>query len=560
MPQDALHIRQIVKELRPLLVGGKINRVAQADKEELTLYIYTEKRVVKLLLSTNASFARVCLTDVARKPLPVAPNFCMLLRKHLLGGEILDVRQVGFERIIEIDFFCQADFFAGKRTLVCELMGKYSNLILVEEGKILGALKTTSLEVGTRVLFPGALYAYPKAQDKLSPFDKEGVKQAALRHFALREKSIESVADFLFEKVVGIAPATAREMANAYRGEEIEEFVFEFCNRDFTGGYLRYDKEKAVDFFAFPVSGGVPYPSLIEAEDAYFSGRQNKKELEGKRTRLQALLRAYEKKQRKHLQEILEKLIEAQGAEDNRKKGELLTANLYRLSRGAHEIEVDDYYTGERVKIALDATLPPAKNAQRYYKLYNKQKRAQEILSPRKEEIEGVLAYLDSVAFSLAVAEEYETLVEIERELEELSPSKQTGKNNKKGKQETLSLPRTYLIDGFTVKAGKNNLQNDRLYKECGGEDIWLHAQKYHSAHVYILTASKQPTEKVLLAAAEICARYSEAKGGEKIPVDYCEKKKVKKAPHAKAGRVYYNDYQTLVVTPDGHAESEVSP
>ena len=270
-----------------------------------------------------------------------------------------------------------------------------------------------------------------------------------------------------------------------------------------------------------------------------------------------AALRALEKKQRKHLQETIEKLLEAQAAEENQKKGELLTANLYRIERGMAEVEVDDYYDGGRMKIALDTTLPPAKNAQKYYKLYAKQKRAREILLPRKEETEEAIEYLDSVAFSLSRAETAEDLADVERELEPFSPSKK--QSSKKGKkQEELSLPRTFIVDGFTVKAGKNNLQNDRLLREADGEDIWLHTQKYHSSHVLLFTRGKKPQDETIEKAAEICAYYSQGKDGDKIPVDYCQRKKVKKPPQAKAGKVIYSDYQTMLVTPRPHKEEEV--
>ncbi|MBQ8427640.1 MAG: NFACT family protein, partial [Clostridia bacterium] len=513
----------------------------------------------KLVLSTNASFARVCLTENPRAPLAVAPNFCMLLRKHLLGGEILDVRQVGFERIIEIDVFCQADFFAGKRTLVCELMGKYSNLVLLEAGKILGALKTTSLEVSRRVLFPGALYEYPPAQDKLSPFDKAGICVAVEEYFSWRAKDEEGVASFLFDRIVGIAPSTARRMSKFYRGEPLEEFISRFCEEERQGGYLLIENGAPVDFFAFPIQGGEKFETLLSAQERFFDDKQNKKSFDTGRSRLQAALRVYEKKQRKHLQETTEKLLEASAAEDNRKKGELLTANLYRIERGMQKIEVDDYYTGERIVIALDATLPPAKNAQRYYKLYAKQKRTAEILAPRKAEAEETLKYLESVAFALSSAENQSELLEVEKEMEGfMLPPKQTGKKGKK--EEPVSLPRKYLLDGFIVKVGKNNLQNERLLKEADGEDIWLHTQKYHSSHVLIFAQGKKVPQEVLVKAAEICAHDSQARGGDKIPVDYCARKRVKKAPHAKAGRVFYTDYQTLLVTPNPCKEAEVEP
>ena len=187
MPQDAFHIRRSAAELDALLKGGKINRVSQADKDEVTFIIYTGKTTVKLVLSTNASNARVCLSLTEKEPAPVAPNFCMLLRKHLLGAEILSVSQYAFERIVEIRLHCTTDFSECERVLHCEIMGKYSNLILTEKGVILGALKTSSLEDNARrVLLAGAKYAYPEPQDKLSPFDGKGLKERKVSFLSLR--------------------------------------------------------------------------------------------------------------------------------------------------------------------------------------------------------------------------------------------------------------------------------------------------------------------------------------------------------------------------------------
>lgn len=559
MPQDALHVRRLAEELRHNFVGGKINRIVQADKEELTFYIYTEKQVAKLVFSTNASFARVCPTDDPRPPLPAPPNFCMLLRKHLLGAEILDVRQVGFERIIEMDFFCQADFFAGKRTLVCELMGKYSNLILTEEGKILGALKTTSLEEGRRVLFSGAQYTYPPAQEKLSPFDRERTKALFDGYFANgRGMDREDLARLIFENVVGLAPSTARQIALSYDGNvSPEEHLFAFCSQTDGVPCVTFDGETPTEFFAFPVENGRAQPTLMAAEELFYGYKQRKKTLDGKRRKVEGLLKAYEKKTRKHLQEITEKLLEADGAEAYRKKGELLTANLYRIPHGAEEIEVDDWWDGGKMKITLDVSMPPAKNAQKYFKLYTKHKRAKEMLAPRLKEMQDTLAYLDSVYFALSIAETQEDLDELEKEALALFGAKE--QTARKGKQkDEPSKYRLFEIDGFRIAVGKNNLQNERLLKEASAKDIWLHAQKYHSAHVILFAGGKSPSDRVLQGAAEICAYYSQARGGEKIPVDYCERKQVKKPPASKAGFVHYTGQQTMLVRPDPHREDGV--
>ena len=215
MPQDAFHIRRLSQELDRFLRGGKINRISQVDKDELTFIIYTGKSTVKLILSANASNARVCLSLTEKEPAPVAPNFCMLLRKHLQNAEILEVRQYAFERIIEIDLHCTTDFSESTRTLHCELMGKYSNVVLTEKGVILGALKTTALEDSTRrVLLAGARYEYPVPQDKLSPFDGAGMRSRLETYLSTRmeEVDLESLSLFLFENVSGLALPTAREI------------------------------------------------------------------------------------------------------------------------------------------------------------------------------------------------------------------------------------------------------------------------------------------------------------------------------------------------------------
>ena len=178
MPQDAFHIRRLASELDSMLAGGRVNRVSQADKDELALIIYTEKGALKLILDTNASFARVCVQKTEKPPLLVAPSFCMLLRKHLSGAQLFSVKQVDNERILALTFLCFNDFSGGEKVLYAELMGKYSNLILTENGIIAGALKSTSLENASgRILFSGAKYALPPAQDKVSPTDEAAFRE-----------------------------------------------------------------------------------------------------------------------------------------------------------------------------------------------------------------------------------------------------------------------------------------------------------------------------------------------------------------------------------------------
>lgn len=560
MPQDAFHIRRSAAELDALLKGGKINRVSQADKDEVTFIIYTGKTTVKLVLSTNASNARVCLSLTEKEPAPVAPNFCMLLRKHLLGAEILSVSQYAFERIVEIRLHCTTDFSECERVLHCEIMGKYSNLILTEKGVILGALKTSSLEDNARrVLLAGAKYAYPEPQDKLSPFDGEGLKERAESFLSLRAEgaSDEELARFLFENVAGLALPTARELLR-FRPREtpVWEFVGEFCENRPCESCVKYENGIPADFFSFPVAGGAPAPSLNKAEDEYYTFKETKRAFEDKKRKLEAVVRALKKKQQKKLQDTLERLKDCEDMEAERIRGELVTANLWRLEKGMAECEAENWYAeGERVKIPLDVRLSPSQNAQKYFKAYAKRKRTLDALLPRRKSEEDELEYTESVFASLSAADTREDLKEIEAELISLGLVKPQ-KERAGGKKKEAPVPfREYTFGGFRIFGGRNNLQNDRLLKSCAPSDVWLHTQKYHSSHVVIATEGKKAPDEVLAFAAEVCAYYSDGRAGGKVPVDYCERKYVKKPPKAKAGFVTYSNYKTLLVTPDRHAE-----
>ncbi len=577
MPQDAFHIRRLAKELNELLVGGKINRISQVNKDELTFIVYTGKSTVKLIVSANASGARACVSATEKEPAPVAPNFCMLLRKYLQGAEILEIRQHAFERIIEMDFHCTTDFSESNRTLVCELMGKYSNVLLTENGVILGALKTSALEDNThRILLSGAKYRYPAPQDKLSHLDGAGMRSRLENHLLNRPDGmdLEELSVWIFENVAGLALPTARQLvkrafekAGSVRAilspssaAPVWAFVGAFCEQEANEPCLLEKDGQPVDFFAFKVEGGIPMPSLCKAEDEYFTRREGKKAFEDKKRKLENTLRALRKKQAKKWQETAERLKDAEKADEERIKGELLTANLYRLEKGMQRVELENWYDerGGSITVPLDATLTPAQNAQRYFKTYNKYKRAREILTPMLKKEEEEIAYTDSILSSVLSAEATDDLTEITEEMTALGllraiPQRVGGK-----KKETTVPFRVFTHNGLTILVGRNNLQNDRLLKEAAPDDIWLHAQKYHSSHVIIQTQGGQVCDETLLFAAELCAYYSSGRESDKLPIDYCKRKFVKKPSKSKAGFVVYTDYKTVLVKPKKSAAESV--
>ena len=552
MPQDAFTLRHIAKELDAILAGGKVNKIIQPSRDEVDLILYAGGRTHKLILNTNASFARACVSAAPRTAPDVAPNFCMLLRKHLTGAALLCVRQIGFERILAFEFDCAGEFSRARRVLYAEIMGKYSNLVLTEQGVVTGALKISSLQENfKRVLFPGVPYAFPEPQDKTDPTD-EGALAACLA------ACTGDLADFLFAHVAGLAYPTCRLIAEGAADvprDRLAAFVHGYIFSDEKRPAVERTDGEAKDFHVR--FAGEPYGSVNAAQDAYYTERENKKAFSEKKRKLESILAARRKKEEKKLGILLERERDCGDMEKNRIFGELITANMYAVRKGADFCEAVNYYDekAKTVKIPLDRTLTPSQNAQKYFKKYNKQKRTLAAAEPQRREAESDLDYTMSALSSLSKAENMLDLAEIEEELKlcGLLPP------NPKKKKAAPAVPfRAFRIGDFSVFAGRNNVQNDRLLRESAPTDIWLHTQKYHSSHVIIRTEGRKVPEEVLLAAAEICAYFSDAKAGDKIPVDHCERRFVKKPPKAKAGAVIYTDFRTVLVTPSRHGEEEV--
>ncbi|MBO5526088.1 MAG: NFACT family protein [Clostridia bacterium] len=540
MPQDAFTLRRVVAQLHPDLVGSKITKIIQPDKDALLFYLYTQRGGFKLLLSTNASDARISFTTYDYPAPAVAPNFCMLLRKYLLGATITEVEQIGFERVIAISLHCVSDFTEADRVLYLEVMGKYSNLILTEHGQILGALKMTALEENyKRVLFAGVPYTLPAPQDKADPTKDLSV---------LSSYTGGDLAEFLFLHVAGIARPTAEDIARTWEGD-LETHVRNYLFESETAPCILIRDGKIKDFFAREVPFSTPVSSLSEAQDRLYTQRETDKAFDTKRRKLLSAVRAHKKKEEKKLALLLDRLRECADAEDNKKYGELITANIYAIGKGAKSCRVTDYYdeTCPTITIRLDETLTPAQNAQKYYKKYNKQKRTVCAVTPQKEETEQELDYAESLVSSIERAETAIDLTEIEEELYDTGLLKFQGKKRK----EVVTPFRTYEKDGFKILSGRNNKQNDRLLKSMRAGDIWLHTQKYHSSHVAILSEGREVPDGVLLVAAQICAYYSDGNKGGKVAVDYCDRRFVKKPPKANAGFVVYTNYSTLLVEPN---------
>lgn len=552
MPQDAFTLQYVTKELKETLVGGKISKINQPAKDRLSLLIYTRGGTVKLDIDLSAKYCRVSVGEKCASPNPkVAPNFCMLLRKHLQNAEITAVKQVGFERVIFFDFKCFSEFEVTDMRLYLEIMGKYSNAVLVKDGIISGALKTASLETGARrVMLGGAKYALPEKQDKCDPADLASLKKTF-------ENAIGDRAKFIADNVLGIAYSTALDIVESCGENAGAEEVFSYVNSPDYQPCVIFKGGEPTDFKARLTAGGKPYETLLEAQADFYTFQVTAKSFNDKKRRLVSAVCAAAKKAEKRLAIALEKLSECDKADEMKLKGELITSNIYAVERGKSSFEAVNYYDENcgKISIELDPRLTPSQNAQKYFKRYQKLKRTAQTVTKQKQESEERISYLESILSSLELAEDLHDLTETESELISLSllpEPKQVGR-----KKETPTAPfRRYLYDGFTVLCGRNNTQNDRLLKSLNANDLWLHVKTFHSSHVAVLCDSGEPTDAVIKFAAEVCAYFSQAREKGKVAVDYALKRYVKKPNGANAGKAVYTDFKTIIVAPDKHAEA----
>lgn len=561
MPQDAFTLRYLCEELDAEFKGGKVNRIIQPAPEEVVFTVYTGTKTQRLYISVNPACPRIGIDNADRESPLTAPNFCMLLRKHLLSATVDGVSLVGFDRIVRIDFSASSEFFdAGKRTLFVELMGRYSNIILTENGKVSGGNRGVNFfDNGVRPLIVGRDYALPPSGDKKEPSDK-----SLIEYFARYQSDGEKLSDYLVKGVRGISSDTAAEAVSEYyktrpqfNAAEFYAFINDFAYRRKKQPCVIYNGVAAKDVCAFPYSviAGEPkfFASLAEAEDVFFKEKETAKRFREKKERVVAVVSSAIKKVKKRLSAINARLSDAENGEKERVNGELILANIYKIKQGDKSVAVTDYYDGTEKTISLDPALTPAQNAERYYKRYNKAKRTLVAQLPQKEFAEAELVYLNGANDEIALAENASDAVLIAEELKAAGYIAKEKLPQKRRKEPAKY--RVYAIDGFTVKVGRNNVENDELTFSAKGGDLWLHAKDYHSSHVIIETEGKDVPEKTIITAAEICAYYGKGREGGKSDVVYTKKKFVKKPPKSKPGFCTYTEFKTVTVKPDAHEE-----
>lgn len=577
MPFDGITIAAVCRELDLQLKGHRIERIYQPEKDEIIISTRNHKSSSRLLISANPQWARLHSTESRRQNPSTPPAFCMLLRKYLEGGKIKAVRQVDFERIIHLRVEAPNNFMEWKeKILVCEFMGKHSNIILInpETGVIIDAIKKYSHEVSTyREVLPGKQYVFPPSQGKLNP------REASYDEFARRlwQQQNQDIARALFAIYSGLSPFTAREICSqvgldpCYPAEQCGEFeiaaLFRTCQsmiQQVTTGDIRPtvlgSRRGVVEFAPYEISataGGIlvsSFSSINQAADYFFTEKLSRVRLDSLKTNLLRSLRSSLEKayRRAMLQEG--DLVQAEAGTKYRLWGELLTTYAHQLQKGQTRSTLEDYYSGETVEIDLLPHLSPIENAQKYFKLYNKARasahHAQARLQVTREEID----YLESVVVAL---EQAATLAELEEIIEELEKEGYVKGRKEPRRLEERSQPRVFISsDGLKILAGRNNRQNDRLtLKESAQNDLWLHAKGIPGTHVIVhlpkhVKSIHQVPDRTLEEAALLAAYYSKGNDAGKVPVDYTFRQNVKKPKGAKPGMVVYENYWTIYVSP----------
>ena len=571
MAFDGITIANIVTELNQTITGGKINKIAQPENDELIITIKNQRKQYRLFLSASASLPLIYLTET-NKPSPMtAPNFCMLLRKHIGSGKIIAIEQPGMERIIRftIEHLNELGDLCTKY-LIVEIMGKHSNIIFCnEEDQIIDSIKHVSAHMSSvREVLPGRPYFIPETQSKLNPF--------ALTEEIFQEKIFPrpvNVAKAIYTSITGISPLMAEEVC--YRAgidggiptdglEDVERVhlahTFLRMVDDIRDGHFEpniiYKGKEPVEFACFPLSQyqdyrAVSYPSIFPVLETYYAEKNIVKKMRQKTVDLRKIVQNALERNVKKYQLQQKQLKDTEKKEKYRVWGELLNTYGYEVEPGAKSMEALNYYTNEMIQIPLDETMTPQENAKKYFDKYSKLKRTKEALDTLLQETGDEIKHLESIAASLDIASSEEDLVQIKEEMMEYGYVKRKNTGGKKVK--VTSRPYHYISsDGYDIYVGKNNFQNDELsFKFASGNDWWFHAKGQPGSHVIVKSKNEELPDRTFEEAGKLAAYYSKGRQAPKVEIDYTQKKNLRKPTGGKPGFVVYYTNYSLLIEPD---------
>lgn len=574
MPFDGIVTKCIVNELNQLLSGGRVEKVFQPENDEIVLLVRSSGKNYRLVASANANYPRLHITTAQKENPQTPPVFCMLMRKHLGGGKLLGITFHDYERVISINVESVNELgdLSVKRVVV-EIMGKYSNIILLNsEDKIIDAVKHIDSDISSvREIMPARQYFLPPAQDKQLP---ENISPSALLNSDVTTaKNIESL---LLNSIKGFSPYTCRDIcANAGVNSKtpladllntdkvnlnsaLSNYINKIKNNDFEPCIVYQDINllHPIDFYCFkPQTGYIQqYDHLSSALDDFYARRDTNERLGQKKGDVVKIIKNSIDRLEKKISIFTDKLRDVADREKLKLFGELITANIYCIPSGAKSVKVLNYYSEneEYVEIPLNEYRSAQDNAQRYFKQYSKAKSTHINVTKQLQEAQSELQYFESVKTMLDNCSTKQEIDEIRQELIDQGYMRSSSRNSKK-KQDKPSSPLEFTSsDGFQILVGKNNRQNDLLtLKTAASYDIWLHTKNIPGSHVIIRTQRQDVPDSTLLEAANLAAYHSSAKMSYNVPVDYTIVKNVKKPSGAKPGMVIYESFKTINVTPD---------
>lgn len=575
MALDGAFLRFIKTELEEKLIGLRVEKVFQPNRDELVVAFRGVSGAYKVLMSARANSPRVNITQYPPENPQTPPMLCMLLRKRLTGAKLKEITQYQLERVIRFTFDA-TDELGDKieLSLIAEIMGKYSNVIFVDgSGNVIDALKRVDMTMSSqRLVLPGVEYRLPPPQDKLNPL--EVTADEIIGRIRSSGKTV-TLNKAILSAVQGFSPVVCRELEHLTgRGAELDTLSMtdeQYSRLSFflkrTLGEIGDNKGipcmvqdlngKPIDFSFMNIlqygtaAKTVRFESFSELLDSFYLERDKTERM---RVKGQDLLRLLTNITERLTRKINTQKIELANSEDReplRIKGDLLQANLYRIEKGMTEIEVENFYEENMpmIKIKLNPALTPGQNAQKYYKDYRKAKNAQQYLTVEIEKAQQELLYIDTVFDSLSRAETERELAEIKQELIEGGYIKRIRSRQKiKG---TLPPLEFTSKSGLKILVGRNNVQNDKLtLKTARNYDLWFHTKDIPGSHTIIVSQGETPDDETILYAAQLAAYHSRAKESSKVPVDYTLIKYVSKAVGAKPGMVIYKNQKTLFVKP----------
>lgn len=586
MAFDGIVTKSITKELKNI-IGYKIDKVYEPDKNTVTLGLYGKSSNLMLLICISSNNCRISLTSHPQKNPSTAPNFCMLLRKYLIGLKIKNIYTIDLERIVFIDL--ENNENPNKpicRKLIIELMGKHSNIILTDSNNIIidSMRHTSTLENSNRDIYPTARYIFPESTKysflELNTFDDfyNAIEPKLIEYISENSLNIENlnVSNFMIDKIIsntfnGISLSFIQNILSKLNIKEISknnlELIYNKINEILSSSFLDiFLAENQKDYYLYTsnIENESPFNLNYKIDDFYFE-KETSELFKNYRNSILHLILATLKKYEKRLENIDNKLSECNNMDKFRLYGELITSNLYRIpNRNVNSIEVENYYDNNSpITIPLDQKYLPSYNAKRYFKKYNKLKNALAIVNVQKDETIRDIDYIESVIYELDNAKSIDDLEAIYDEISEnilfsdklkvKSSSKKA--SNKKAKPMTKNKltsfnPLKYVIDGYTVLVGRNNKENDYLTcKFANKNDIWFHTKDIHGSHVILKTNPNEIVpDDVLFEVAKLAAKHSKAKNSSHIPVDFCKVSFVKKPSGSKPGYVIYSNNKTLYV------------